>query len=178
MKKLLTLFLWSLAVLCVASENVQGWRDARWGMTPDQVIAALPGEAVRAGTDQFTDTNILVAIPSVQIERSKFKATFLFTPGTQRLKQIKLLSTPSNVDEFSMLEEKLTGKYGKPEIVSNDDRPQLASIDSTRRRVWNLGPTQIELKLWETLDNQTHHPIVSVCTIRYTEVPPSVEKNL
>src|SRR5579884_1641318 len=153
----LFLISWLLVPSALAQINhVEGWREARWGMTPDQVVAAFHGEALRAPQGKFTDTNILAFIPAVEIEGVHYKVSFSFSPGEPKLKRITLQSMHGSVDEFSVLEQKLVAKYGKPAVSSDNDLPKIAAVDSTKRRAWNLGPTSIELKLWQTLDNQNH----------------------
>ncbi len=99
-----------------ASDAPGVWRNARWGMTVDEVVAAFPGEAVRASPAEIKKGAGAVRIDRCEIAGTTFQANFHFYRSS-RLTQIVLL--PSSKRDasravFERLARMLTEKYGQP----------------------------------------------------------------
>lgn len=92
------------------------WRTLRWGMTRDEVLAALPGEAQRLGTPAAYGPEVPgstdVAIPSYEAEGVTARALFGFEAAG--LSRIHLSTMKPGDSTCGDLEQKLTEKFGAP----------------------------------------------------------------
>jgi len=179
MKKYFYIFLCALTpILCFGQTetNVNGWRNAKWGMTEDEVLAAFPNEAKRsAKPDAYSQGMVsTIEIPNLQISGNDFVAHFLFDAETKRLKAVNL-KPDSSVKAleiiFPTLERNLTEKYGKPDF-SSDKSPSIPDAKEMQRS-WKKGQTRIELHYY-------HDPGINfeLLFIVYQSIPDSDEKNL
>jgi len=118
----------TLAVLTMAQaeqkpQDILGWRDARWGMTMDEVRNACPEvQSVR-------DKKDLLVISNLDIAGSSFEAKFVFSTDTKLLRNILLTITDPNATSrgmgcapFDRVTAALMEKYGQPaSTVSNEN---------------------------------------------------------
>jgi hypothetical protein len=92
------------------------WREARWGMTRDEVLAAFPNEAQRlAAPTEFGAPQVGtsdVAIPSYDLDGTKFRVLFGFQSET--LNRIQLSAAKAGDDTCSEVEKSLTAKHSAP----------------------------------------------------------------
>lgn len=94
------------------------WRNAKWGMTEEQVQSAFNGEIIKLnsidiyGNDSFSS----LIIPKVEIQGNEFKVNFLFDNEEKKLHQInlKLIDIKEASVMFVVLEQELIKKYGNP----------------------------------------------------------------
>lgn len=132
------------------TENSEGWRAAKWGMTELEVLDVFKGEAKK--TDKELETgNIyevgLAQISKVEVSNISFIATFIFEKEKRTLKRIKLLPKDNGeISEqlFSLLEQELTTEYGKPTFSKDGEHPFLKP-SILKKRSWNQGKTEISL---------------------------------
>lgn len=100
------------------------WREARWGMTPAEVLAAFKGEAKKLPkTDRFAEPQhgatlpagtSDVGIPSYAADGATFKVLFGFTKNA--LDRVHLSAQKPNADTCAAVEAALTERLGeKPE---------------------------------------------------------------
>jgi hypothetical protein len=92
------------------------WRTVRWGLTRDEVLAALPGEAQRLGTPAAYGPSLPgatdVAIPSYEADGAAFRVLFGFADSG--LDRIHLTVIKPGDSSCADLEQKLTEKYAAP----------------------------------------------------------------
>ncbi len=136
------------AVMVAQVMDADGWNGAKWGMTLEQVKAAVncPLERetyfLHAGTPRYalssTEPFKLLDIP--------VRAYFSFSTDNKlasilvRVDTVFLKSTHSHSDLFYRFKQSLTEKYGKPSYTD----------DNGRDVVWRLSSTSISLQ-WTTL---------------------------
>jgi hypothetical protein len=93
------------------------WRTVRWGMTADEVLKALPGEAVRLprpeNFGQPTPGSTDVAIAAWESEGTKYRVLFGFASGG--LDRIHLVAPRPTSATCEDLEKRLTSRHGPPE---------------------------------------------------------------
>ena len=92
------------------------WRTVRWGMTADEVLKALPGEATRLprpeNFGQPTPGATDVAIPAWESEGTKYRVLFGFASGG--LDRIHLVAPRPTSATCEELEKALTARHGPP----------------------------------------------------------------
>jgi hypothetical protein len=146
MRKSLVYAIFSLLLTSVAHatpESVNGWRQARWGMTEEQVMKTFKGEAVSVEQPKTTLTmRGLVQIPAFSLASTSFEVTFWF--ADKHLQQISLtkdMSYPGGRNYFRIIESMLREKYGPPatDRSSDNSSPAAWKID------WNLKGSNISL---------------------------------
>jgi hypothetical protein len=100
------------------------WRNARWGMTPEQVLQAFPGEAVSMPQPVDLDgLQVFCGIPDFQIGTDRFGVTFLFKDkGLSEIRVSKSAkSHGEGIERYNTLLQMLTEKYGPPLITTQDN---------------------------------------------------------
>jgi hypothetical protein len=118
------------------------WEFTRWGMTPDEVIAASQGRAVRVKREQVaTCSNVLgrclVTIPTYTIDRFPFVATFHFDAKEERLAAVQLSTEGVHA---AFLEQVLIGTYGTPSTSRTQFVVTHTWLDEKRGNVVVLVP--------------------------------------
>jgi hypothetical protein len=111
------------------------WKTVRWGMTKDQVVAALPGEAQRlappipfgAPTPGSSD----VAIPAYEADGVKFRVLFGFE--SDALNRIHLAAVKPGDATCEDLEKALAERLAAP-AARNDTGTSLRGVESVWRR--------------------------------------------
>jgi len=128
-------------------KDVQGWREAKWGMTEDEILKAFKGEAVRLDKiEEWDQLNLYasIGINNYDINGNKYGVYFAMDKTTKNLKmvQIYLLDTTSGIvrNRFRDLEQLLTEKYGAPSFKDASDKILNKIVVS-----WNIPSTIIEL---------------------------------
>ena len=149
MRKLMVVALVSflLAPLALAQESgaaspaVEGWRATRWGMTEDEVLAAMP-DARRVTDPERAPAGIpSLEVPGIDVGSTVLTAKLFFNDG--RLVVVGILATRLNESDppvynvFDAAETALIEKYGR---ATNNRREGI-----TREALWVLGPTTITL---------------------------------
>ncbi|MGY3610455.1 MULTISPECIES: hypothetical protein [unclassified Bradyrhizobium] len=104
------------------------WQYTKWGMTPDQVIAASRGEMKKCDatcSKQRTDTETALTYAKYRSGEFSFTAFAFFGNSSNRLEYVEL-----RLDEASKayrLLAELKSKYGEPTSQSNT---QLSTMGS------------------------------------------------
>jgi hypothetical protein len=132
MKKcLFTIFILSLLSsfsLFSQPKDVSGWKATTWGMTEEQVLKAMNGEAVKLKHNKdFMKFYSSVGINQVSIDSNFFAAYFQFDKDTNDLRQVKLELTSSKIKRgnlaiFESLKKSLTLEYGTPTAIKDKDK--------------------------------------------------------
>lgn len=121
-----------------------GWRGARFGMTPAQVLAVFPGEAKRIEPEvKLADGNrIAVGIDGYEMEGLSFDVRFVFGDGKLALVSLKA-GGKAFVDAatYSRVHDALVARWGKPLEDAKDDN----FIDMRQTR-WDRGADRADLK--------------------------------
>lgn len=138
------LILLTASVSYAAPERVNGWRQARWGMTEAEVLKAFKGEAIRDENPKESpaDGRGSVCIPQFSLASQTYRVTFWFTQN--RLGKISISRDGSNLDgraAFRSIEAMLREKYGPPSLDRSNDKSRLVSW----KMDWNLKGTNISL---------------------------------
>lgn len=129
-----------------ASDAPATGRNARWGMTVDEVVTAFPGEAVRASPAEVEKGSGPVRIDRCEIAGTSFQANFFFYRAS-RLTQISL-GPASKRDAsrplFDRLAKMLTDKYGQPATDVLDQTLGVAGLRTTQK-TWQAPEVDIGL---------------------------------
>lgn len=121
-----------------------GWRAARFGMTPDEVLAAFPKEAVRISPEvKLADGNTIpVGIDGYVLEGLAFDVRFVFTGGKLALVSLRTPARkPADAEAYARLRDALARQWGPPLEETKD----AAFIDMRQAR-WDRGPDRADLK--------------------------------
>lgn len=140
----------ALVALLVAAPSAgplpgpEGWRGARFGMTPDEVLAALPGEATRISPAvTLADGNsIEVGVDGTDFEGLLVDVRFVFTAGRLALVSLRTPQRkPVDADAYVRVRDALSRRWGAPVEDARDD----TFIDLRQAR-WNRGAIRTDLK--------------------------------
>jgi len=138
-------------------KDLDGWRDARWGMSKADVLKAFKGEVVETGPKLDKKGRILsspfVGIPEFMVDNVRVKASFIFGDhGTGGLKSVQLSPVfdtnnfavemalcPIMRDSFyNALHPLLVEKYGKPTFENH-----LETVGD----MWNFPHTTVKFEI-------------------------------
>lgn len=154
----------------VASKDINGWGEAKWGMTESEILEIFQGKVAKQErkyyfADDFADT----VINNIEIGEFSAKAEFIMNAKTNKLSAVKL-SLNKKGDNCKICYEKLrdllTAKYGEP--PSKDKR----EYDTTTSE-WIFQRTKIEI----------HYaifprPMPPLLWIVFKEISPAALENL
>jgi hypothetical protein len=125
-------------------QGPEAWRAARWGMTPDDVLAAFPGESFRLSPAvKLADGNVVaVGIDGHVLEGLAFNVRFVFQDGKLVLVSLR---TPqaryADADAFEGLRKTLLERWGQPLEATFDNN--FVDLRQTR---WSRGDSRADLK--------------------------------
>jgi len=127
-----------------AEKTGTAWRSVSWGMTVDEVLKALPGEAARLDPEEkLADGNVVAAgIERHLVLDQKLRVRFLFSQG--KLAMVSLRTQPDRYappEYYSEVEKYLGDSLGGPGEASKDDN----FIDLRQTR-WKLPTRTVDLK--------------------------------
>lgn len=163
-----------------------GWRTAHWGMSVDQVLAALPGEAVRVMVVERADPSIQVEVPKVTVLGIDSRASFFF--GDKGLWKVRLSADvreksdavrgKPSMGDFESWSAELTKKYGPPATEKRtpwktNTLSNLMMTSETATTQWVVEETAIELVYlfshWQYLDNSKPETHTRLLAISYSD---------
>jgi len=133
-----------------------GWRAARFGMTPEEVVAAFPKEASLISPEvKLADGNtIAVRIDGYAFEGLTFDVRFIFEGGRLALVSLRTpAKKPVDAEAYTRLRDALVKAWGPPLEETQDD----AFIDMRQTR-WNRGPDRADLKYIPGVVAILHYP--------------------
>lgn len=147
-------FLWALYMCAIvissaygadAEKDPQGWNKVRFGMTENEVSAAMGGTIARAlKVEDYGDKQGTLRIEGMEIAGSRYDVVFLFGKDSKKLEttMMKFDGTPTAA-ECQTIVALLTDKYGKPDLDA------IKSNGRERDTSWNFPTTQIKVTLFE-----------------------------
>lgn len=121
-----------------------GYRAARWGMTPGEVLAAFPGEAVALQPPlSLPDGNaVAVELPVQALAGEQVRARFVFAGGRLALVGLR---TPEDryagPEAYAAVRAALAATLGFGGAESRDD-----SLIDLRQTRWILGRSAVDLR--------------------------------
>lgn len=139
MKNFLLAWVFLLISSTCFAQQMLGYSNTKWGMSPSDVINIEDGRAhALPKAENYKNMFGKVSIDRVNIGSGDYRVTFLFDKR-DRLVQTNVSSFEQknagiNQDNFRMLNSLLTQKYGQPVYSEKDTKS-----------VWNLDGTSIEL---------------------------------
>jgi hypothetical protein len=135
-----------LAGIAAAADDPGGWTAAKWGMTRDQVRAAIPSAKVLTGPADARTVEKDVSdlgIDAIAIGAIDWTVLFFFD-ASGGLRQVRLAPVNTKKDateqQYLATESLLVEKYGRP-----FDRNATESTD-VRDAQWTIGKTTIHLR--------------------------------
>jgi len=134
-------------VVCLATaysigqeKDIKGWRNAKWGMSEDELLSTFRGEAVRLDKiSEWPDMFASIWIKDYDIAGNNYDVFFQMDKKSKLLKQV-LIGGKGKREysfEFQKLEQMLTEKYGAPSYKT--------SSNIATKEAWNYPSTIIEL---------------------------------
>jgi hypothetical protein len=124
--------------------GAEAWGAARFGMTPDEVVVALRGEAVHLKpTVNLPDGNVVaVGIDGQAFEGLKVNVRFVFHEGKLALVSLRTLQGQyAEPAAYEATRKALLERWGKP-IESASD----ANFIDMRQTRWDRGGSRVDLK--------------------------------
>jgi hypothetical protein len=135
-------------LLAQPPKDIEGWREAKWGMTKDQVLQAFPGEAKQGPPIKFKRGFIdgIVSIDKFVVSDLNTRALFQFNRDSGCLQRILLEPSGGTAALFSEWYKRmlplLIEKYGQPTVRSE---PRALNGNVNESVVWSFPSTTIEL---------------------------------
>lgn len=139
-----------------APAAMPGWRAARFGMTPAEVLAAFPKEAsaVSPPVKLADDNTIEARIDGFAFEGQTFDVRFIFEGGKLALVSLRTpQKTYVDADAYGRLREALVKAWGAP----LEDTADANFIDMRQTR-WNRGADRADLKYIPGVVAIIHYP--------------------
>lgn len=125
-----------MATAAVAADDPAGWTAAKWGMSPDQVRAAIPSSHDLTGpaaNRTFDGKLSTFGVDRVQIGRTVYSALFMFdATGLTAVYLLPADESDRSLFQFVQVELLLVQKYGRPfERSYAEGRFAQWSLDTT-----------------------------------------------
>lgn len=127
-----------------APAGAKAWRAARWGMSPDQVEKAFPGEIVRFKKPAtLNDGNVIpLGIEKIEVESTAFEVRFVFADDKLALVSLRTFQDKyADPAVYLRLQKHLAAELAGPGDESKDD----AFFDLRQTR-WKVPGGQVDLK--------------------------------
>jgi hypothetical protein len=134
----------------------EAWSAARFGMTPEEVLAALPKQAFRLSPEVNLPNGKVVAagIDGFEFEGLTFDVRFVFSGGKLAMVSLRTpASSRVDVAEYERLAKSLAARWGKPLESAADDK-----VIDMRQTRWNRGPDRADLKYIPGVVVLIHYP--------------------
>jgi hypothetical protein len=135
------------------------WREARWGMSVEELLHALPGEAKRLDPEvKLADGNVVAAgIDACRLGSQRVQVRFVFEDG--KLALVSARTPPdhyADAEVFREFADHLRGELGPPFESTADDK----LIDMRQLR-WRTGRSVVDLKYIPGTVVVLYHPAIS-----------------
>jgi hypothetical protein len=134
----------------------EGWRTARWDMSPDDVLAAFGREAFAVRPEvKLADGSVIGAgIDAFPYEGLAFNVRFVFQDGRLGLVSLRTRQdTYVDAAAYAKLRQALVARWGEPIESTSDDN----FIDMRQTR-WNRGASRVDLKYIPGVVAIVHYP--------------------
>jgi hypothetical protein len=151
-----------IALLCIAAtlsavpqtKDVVGWPGTSWGMTVEEVQAAVP--AAKRLKDKPDKGNVFaLSVSKLMVAGQEYNLNFRFNAKEPlKLNMVSLayagnMSPAKYLEAFASLEKLLTEAYGAPS--SRSETPRSSAMLKSYRG-WQLKDTKVELGLQAVLN--------------------------
>lgn len=161
------LLLLACASAGLAADDPGGWTTAKWGMSPDQVRAAVPA-AVEIPPEKFTaGRSATIGVPALQLGPTTWSVFFLFdfASGLDRVMLRPASRTGATAAEYLRIEQLLTQRFGRP-------MERTIYKEGIRSGQWIFPATNIVLTLTD------YRPTVQLVTLwlEYSRKSPDADK--
>jgi hypothetical protein len=134
----------ALATIAGAADDPAGWTAAKWGMTTDQVRAAIPDAVPLTGreADRKIDGHLSpLGVPQIKLGPATVAGYFLFdASGKLESVAFKADQVSTSATMFVNLSLALAEKYG---------RPMESTEGKNRTAQWTFPTTTIDLRYTE-----------------------------
>lgn len=148
----------AMSALLVANAAQAGWQKTEWGMTAEEVAAAMGGEAPldhgKRG-DRLGDNEVR-NVGKFSLDDSKFRTVYYY--DAKGLSHVALIRRSGDCEKITT---KLFAEYGKPQRIS--DQAILRLI------IWHDAPTQTRIRLLVSKD---------ICDINYERLSDYLDSDL
>ena len=141
MKKRVAVFLVFGVLICCGYAQA-GWYKLTWGMTIDQIRAALTEEVVLIPKEKNQPADYY-GIRNFAIGECPFDVGFFFDQKEKLNKVVLSMKGKDSYRCFLKLEDELTKKYGTPTLIKDDEDRRFHS--AMHKREWMTEDTRIEL---------------------------------
>jgi len=122
-----------------AADDPGGWTAAKWGMTIDQVRAAVPDAQILTGNEPKRTINGVLSplgVPSLEIGKVTWSVYFLFDQQGH-LSAVEINTDTPSVEAYIQTAQLLTERYGHPAEETAGGR---------RSAQWTFATTTIQLR--------------------------------
>lgn len=149
----------TFAVTGQTPTDVNGWQEARWGMTETELVDAFKSRVTKLDKPRELVDNkgyANYAIKDYEIEGNKFTVYFDMDMQTKKLMRVRMSLNddtsliPKDTLYFSPYDELLTRKYGTATFKNDDRKPKMITL----KRQWAFKTTTVELTyVWASMGN-------------------------
>jgi hypothetical protein len=143
------------AALPAPVDGSPGWQALRWGMTVDEVLAAVPGSARLEPPVKLADRSAIEAgLERVEVAATTFRVRFIFEgPGLALVSLRTAQDRYADGAAFDAVARHLEARWGAPAEVTRD--AELVELRQTR---WQLGRSTVDLKYIPGVVVILYHP--------------------
>ncbi len=162
MNRLLTIAVLSFCFLAMSpvqgianKTDLNGFEQARWGMTRIQVMEVFGDKITQRERKQDSKENLYtdLELSSIKIQGEDFRASLWMDTETNTLKQVVLVPSDrdsnTTADSFIKIEESLRKQFGAPSHSETTNDPATYA-----ERVWRLPSTVIEMSYISMKQNE------------------------
>lgn len=158
----------ALAAAPASAADPGDWRTLRWGMSPDEVVAALPKEAQKLESQvKLADGNVIAAdAKDAQLAGYTFTVAFVFDPAL-KLTIVSLKSAPGRAlkpEDFDKVRKAVAEQQGGAGELSKDD-----NFIDLRQETWRTKRTRVDVKYVPGV-------VVVMYSAAQPEVPPMLRR--
>lgn len=137
-----------LALTAAAAEDPAGWQAAKFGMSVEEVRAAMPAAQILITplADRTIDGAISpLGIDRIEIAKTSWSVFFTFEAGKLTTVHLRpIAKTDATIQDFQTVEELLMEKYGRPfERQAGTPNTEWPIV---RQAAWSFATTAITLR--------------------------------
>jgi len=143
------------AAIPAPGDGAPGWGRLRWGMTADEVLAAVPGAVRLEPALRLADGNLVaVGMDRLEVASTAFRLRFVFDGNGLAL--LSLRTPPERYADgvaFDAVARHLEARWGPPDRAARD-----AGLVEMRQTRWRLGPSTVDLEYIPGVVVILYHP--------------------
>jgi hypothetical protein len=128
------------ALLAAGQPALAEYETTRWGMTPDEVVAAMGGdtERVRDKKDKRILDHQRLAASTIEQDGLRYEVSYFFGKDGKGLTMVSLIPVTTDIN-CAATRDAFTRRYGTPEELK---RPQVVEGLDQNTLVWRTGPVE------------------------------------